>query len=226
MKQLLKILSLLLVLVISASLTIGLTFAPCFASLCTEQFFGFETRVHIATYYALLAPTGCFLLLRAYSPLCLRISNHHLTRREVPVLQKRISVGGLGLALWPVGITLVTTAFWAAPELQYWGLRWVNAKVSLAVTGLIGHHANYLLSLVIIPVSRNSVLGRTFELHQSTLLYAHKLVAYLMVVAVMAHGVAYFVGLADENSNRRFCYLTEINPGICRKLDRCERPPR
>ncbi|KAK3045917.1 hypothetical protein LTR09_012547 [Extremus antarcticus] len=151
MKQLLKILSLLLVLVISASLTIGLTFAPCFASLCTEQFFGYETRVHIATYYALLAPTGCFLLLRAYSPLCLRISNHHLTRREVPVLQKRISVGGLGLALWPVGITLVTTAFWAAPELQYWGLRWVNAKVSRAVTGLIGHHANYLLSLVIIP---------------------------------------------------------------------------
>lgn len=50
-----------------------------------------------------------------------------------------------------------------------------------------------LLGLVIIPVSRNSILGRVFKVHQSTLLYTHKLFAYLLFVGVVAHFIAYMV---------------------------------
>ena len=191
---------LLLVLVLSFGLSLGLTYVPCYASLCSEDFFPDPTRFHVATYFALLASTGCVLLLRAYSPLCNAVSNYHLTRRRLPVLDKRISVGGLCLSLWLVGVTVASTGFWYGPEHSFWGLRadplrWADAQVRLTVTGIIGHHADILLGLVLIPVSRNSILGRVFEVHQSTLLYAHKLLAYILFVAVSAHGAATYVSL-------------------------------
>ena len=189
---------LILLLVTCAGFTIGLTYAPCFASLCSEEFFGYSTRVHIAGFYSLLASIGCFLFLRANSPWWHSISTTYLTRREVPVLQKRISVGGLALAAWIIGITVATTGFWVTPELDFWALRtdaldWADAQIRLAVTGVIGHHCDILLGLVLIPVSRNSILGRVFELHQSTLLYAHKLLAYLFLLVATAHGAATYV---------------------------------
>ena len=189
---------LLIVLLGCAGLSIGLTYAPCYSSLCSEQFFAIPSRYHIAYFYSLLASIGCALLLRAYSPLCLSISNHYLTKRRVPVLDKRISVGGLALAFWITGLTAASTGFWEGPEATFWGLRtdplrWTDAQVRLTVTGILGHHADILLGLVIIPVSRNSVLGRVFELHQSTLLYAHKLIAYLLFAVVIGHGAATYV---------------------------------
>lgn len=203
MNTLIGLLYLSAILLITTGLTIGLTFAPCYSSLCSEDFFPVATRLHIATFYALVASIGVVLLLRACSPTCRRISGHYLTRREVPILDKRISVGGLALSIWIVGITLATTGFWFTAEYDFWGLRtkpfdWADAQIRLTVTGLIGHHADILLGLVLIPVSRNSVLGRTFALHQSTLLYAHKLVAYLLFVAVLAHGTAAYVRLANQ----------------------------
>lgn len=60
---------------------------------------------------------------------------------------------------------------------------------------IIGHHADILLGLLLIPVGRNTILGRVFGLHYSTLLYAHKANAYLTVAAVFAHGAAYYVSM-------------------------------
>ena len=206
MKRSTGFLYLVLVLIVCWGFTLGLTWAPCYASLCSEEFYAYDTRIHIIVYYALLASTGGALLLRAYSPLCRSISNRYLTKREVPVLGKRISVGGLFLAFWILTLTLVTTAFWVTTLENFWvertgPLQWANAQVSLVVTGVIGHHADTLLGLVLIPVSRNSVLGRVFTLHQSTLLYAHKLIAYLLVVAVTAHGLAYFVSTSFHHGS-------------------------
>lgn len=200
-EQLRGILLLLAILIVSAGFTVGLTYAPCYASLCSEEFFPFATRVHIAGYYALLASIGSFLFLRVYSPFWKAISSTYLTRRELPILRKRISVGGLALAVWIVGITVATTGFWVDAELNFWALRtdalhWADAQIRLAVTGIIGHHCDILLGLVLIPVSRNSILGRVFELHQHTLLYAHKLLAYLFLVAATAHGAATYVSRA------------------------------
>ena len=166
--------------------------------MCPEQFFPYATRVHIAVYYSMLAIIGVFLSLRAYIPWMRKVSETYLIRRQVPILQKRISIGGLTLAIWIVALTVATTASWLNAESTFWSLRtealrWSNAHLELAVTGIVGHHCDILLGLVVIPVSRNSILGRAFALHQSTLLYAHKLLAYTLLIVVIAHGGSYYV---------------------------------
>ena len=211
-------LALLVLLLVSAGFTIGLTYAPCFASMCTEQFFPFETRIHIAGYYGIVASIGLALVLRAYVPWIHAVSSTYIIRRELPILKKRISIGGFTLGAWIVVLTVASTGrkfvsgeasiecfanytkpgFWVDAELDFWSLRtdalrWPDAEIRLAVPGSIGHHCDVLLGLVVIPVSRYSILGRAFSLHQSTLLYAHKLIAYLLLIAVIAHGGAYYV---------------------------------
>jgi hypothetical protein len=198
MEKVSLLLALLLLLLVSAGFTIGLTYAPCFASMCPEQFFPSETRIHIAGYYGMIASIGLFLLLRTYVPWVHAVSSTYIIRRELPILKKRISLGGLTLAVWIVALTVASTGYWVEAESNFWSLRtdtlqWPEAKIRLAVTGIIGHHCDILLGLVVIPVSRNSVLGRAFSLHQSTLLYAHKLLACAFLIVVIAHGGAYYV---------------------------------
>lgn len=188
-------------LVLCTGLTVGMTYAPCYSSLCSEEFFPYETRLHLATYFSLLASIGCALLLRASSPSCRRVSEKHLTHKHVPLLDRHITVGGLALAIWIVGIVIATTGFWVGAESDFWQakakpLAWPEAHIRIVVTGVIGHHADMLLGLLLIPVGRNSMLGRVFDLHYSTLLYAHKLIAYTTVAAVLAHGIAYYVSVA------------------------------
>ncbi|KAF3769703.1 hypothetical protein M406DRAFT_343822, partial [Cryphonectria parasitica EP155] len=204
MKRLFQTISLLAVLALSTGLALGLTYAPCYATICPESYLARPTRVHIATFYAFLAITACFLYIRAVSPRVQHISNYYLVWHELPVLKRRVSLGGLALGIWIVGVNVGTTWIWFQPLLGYWGLRtdpygWVLAQMRLTITGVIGHHADILLGLVIIPVSRNSILGQVFQLHQSTLLYAHKLIAYLLFAATFAHAMTYFsfVGWLD-----------------------------
>ncbi|KAK3070347.1 hypothetical protein LTR53_010631 [Teratosphaeriaceae sp. CCFEE 6253] len=197
MKRVHQSLSLLLLLLVSAGFTIALTYAPCYASLCSEEFFGLQTRIHIAIYYALIAGIAAALALRACSTKCALISNAYLSNRRLPLINRQVSIGGLSLAICIISVTLLTTPLWIHAELDFWGLRadplgWTDAKIRLAVTGVLGHHADILIGLVIIPVGRHSLLAEGFNLHQGTLLFAHKLVAYLMVVASLTHGVAYF----------------------------------
>ncbi|KAH8783063.1 hypothetical protein F5883DRAFT_599431 [Diaporthe sp. PMI_573] len=198
-----QIFALLVILIVSAGLTIGLTYAPCYSSLCSESYLPYETRIHVTTFYSMLASTGCLLFLRTTSKKARQASQFYLIQHKVPILGKRVSLGGAALSVWLVGLILATTGFWVEPLQQHWATRTdpldrASAKIRLAVTGIIGHHADLLLGLVIIPVSRNSLLGQAFELHQATLLYAHKLIAYLLFVAAFAHGAAYYV--SDETS--------------------------
>lgn len=189
---------LLSVLIISLGLSLGVNYAPCYASLCPESYLPYETRLHIATYYGLLTSTGGVLLTCSLFPTARRFSNTYIVDHEVAILRRRISVGGAAASLWIFGLTLATTGFWVGPLLGYWKLRtgplnWTNAQIRLMVTGVVGHHADILLGLVIIPTSRNSLLARVFGLHQNTLLYAHKVIAYTLFVATVAHGAAYYV---------------------------------
>ena len=186
------------VFVLCTAFTIGLTFAPCYASLCTEEFFPRDTRIHVGTYYALIASIVLALYARLYIPACGRLSSTYLTKRDVPVLNARLTVGGLSLAIWIVTVVLVTTAFWVGPEINFWKTRtaltdWADGQLPLVVTGIIGHHADMLLGLLLVPVGRNSLLVRVFGLSYGTLLYTHKLLAYTTVAAVFAHGAAYTV---------------------------------
>lgn len=213
------LLALSLLLLLSAAFTIGLTYAPCFASMCPEEFFPYATRIHIAVYYGMVASIGVALLLRAYIPWVHTVSTTYLVQRELPVLRKRISVGGLTLAVWIVALTVATTASWLNAESAFWSLRtdalhWPAAHLQLAITGIVGHHCDILLGLVVIPVSRNSILGRAFSLHQSTLLYAHKLLAYLFLIVVIAHGGAYYVRRGRMSLAPKSSLLTACTTGI------------
>jgi ferric-chelate reductase len=195
MKKALEILLLIALLLLCAGFTIGLTYAPCYASLCTEEFFPHETRVHVASFYAFIASIACLLFLRAYSLSFRRFSEHHLARYEVAILKKRISVGGFLFVFFILVFGIATTVIWVLPEIHFWGIRTnrLNSsavQIRLVVTGITGHHLDLLVGLLLIPVSRNSILGRVFAVHQSTLLYAHKSLGYLTYIGVFAHGVA------------------------------------
>jgi ferric-chelate reductase len=193
---------LLLLLILSTALAIGLTYVPCYSSLCSEDFFPYETRLHLAFYYALLASIGAALLLRAHSPTARRWSRTHLTgTRPLPVLGSRVSAGGFLLGLWAIGLTIATTGFWYGPAHDFWAARadpldWAAAKIRLLVTTITGHHVDVVLGLMLIPVGRNSLVGRAFELHQSTLLLAHKLLSYATIFVALIHGAVYYVSLA------------------------------
>lgn len=186
---------LLIVLLVCAGFTLGLTYAPSFASLCSEDFFPLPTGFHVCSFYGRLASA---LLLRAYSPLCLFYQQplSHATTTSGPrqTNQRR----------WPCLGYLARNSYsgmhglLGGAEYSFWGLRtnpldWGDAQIRLTVTGVIGHHADILLGLALIPVSRNSVLGRAFELHRSTLLYAHKFIAYLLFIVVLTHDTATYV---------------------------------
>ncbi|KAI3539728.1 hypothetical protein CSPX01_08684 [Colletotrichum filicis] len=204
MKQPVYILFLLLTFVVSSAGTIALTFAPCYATFCSEDYFEFETRLHLLVYFGLVAGFGCFLLLRSYTTWVHALSSYHLMR--IPLGGKRVTFGGLLASMWIVAVVASTTLFWLPAQRDFWGFRadplgWASAKLQLTITGVTGHYADILLGLLVIPVSRNSLLGRGFSLHYSTLLYAHNIVAYLFSVSATAHGVTYLLYATDSSSD-------------------------
>ncbi|CAG9989230.1 unnamed protein product [Clonostachys byssicola] len=204
MAHLASLVAVLILIIASASLAIGLTYLPCYATICSEDYFPFETRLHIATYYGLLVAGSCLLLLQSSTQFGRSLSRSHLSP-VVPILGKRITVGGLTISLLVISATLATTSFWLPAHLNFWGARtdpleWDTAKIRLTVTGITGHYADILLGLLLIPVSRNSLVGQSFGVHQSTLLSAHKLIAYLFLAATLTHGVAYGLYALDPSS--------------------------
>ncbi|OBR08367.1 Ferric reductase [Colletotrichum higginsianum IMI 349063] len=204
MNQLLCNIVLFLTFAVSAAAVIVLTFVPCYATICSEDYFDFETRLHLIIYYGLLAVLGIALLLRKYFPRVRTISGHHLLPGG-PLVSKSVTVGGLLASVWIVGVTASTTVFWLPAQWDFWGQRadplgWMSAKIQLTITGVTGHYADILLGLLIIPVSRNSLIGKGLSLHQSTLLFMHKMVAYLYSAAATAHGITYIIYASDSSS--------------------------
>ncbi|KAL0781865.1 hypothetical protein CaCOL14_003200 [Colletotrichum acutatum] len=183
MKQPVHILLLLLTFVVSSAGTIALTFAPCYATFCSEDYFEFETRLHILVYSGLVAGFGCFLLLRSYTTWAHALSGYHLMR--ISLGGKRVTFGGLLACIWIVVVVASTTLFWLPAQRDFWGFRadplgWASAKLRLTITGVTGHYADILLGL--------------------TLLYAHKIVAYLFSASATAHGVTYILYATDSSS--------------------------
>lgn len=145
MQQVLEILGLATLIFVCCAFTIGLTFAPCYSALCSEDLYPSETRIHVAVFYALLGSTGLALLLRAHLHSFYQISATLLTKKPLPIFGKRLSLGALLLGLWTVGIVLATTGVWVIPEVNYWKskftpVRWASANGEMVATVIIGHH--------------------------------------------------------------------------------------
>ncbi|KAJ4137261.1 hypothetical protein NW768_002843 [Fusarium equiseti] len=204
MTQLSALAALIFTLAISAGISIALINVNCYSTFCSEGPFTFETRVHITVYYAFLATFICLLLLRTST---LQISNTHIAH-ELPLIGKRVTLGGLLTSLAILTVTLCSTIYWLPAHDELWSyktdpLDWASAKLQLTITGVTGHYADILLGLLLIPVSRNSLVGQAFYLHQSTLLFAHKAVSYLFSLSVIIHGVAYMLHANDSSRNEK-----------------------
>ncbi|PSN61796.1 hypothetical protein BS50DRAFT_503626 [Corynespora cassiicola Philippines] len=184
--------------------TVGLTYAPCYATLCTEDFLPRETKIHLGTFYVMLALFAIGLLLRSSFDSCNALCSRG-TPFKIPIIQKRITCGGFLASVWIVSATLGTTGIWLPSLLDYWGRRtdpldWTSAKIQLTITGVTGHYADFLMGILVIPVSRNSLVGRAFGVHQSTLFFVHKIVSYLFLAAVLAHGIGYALYATSPSS--------------------------
>ncbi|KAF4823391.1 putative ferric reduction oxidase 1 [Colletotrichum siamense] len=200
-----RVILLIVLLIIFGGAATGLTFAPCYATLCPEDFFAFESRIHIAIFYGMLGVVSLLLLLGSSFRAVERCGNLTLIS-SLPLIHKRLTLGGLIVVIWIACVTMATTAMWLSAHWQYWGertdpLNWMSAKIALTVTGVTGHYADILLGLSIVPVSRNSLLGHAFGVHQSILLYAHKLATYMCTLAVLAHGVGYGIFALDPSKD-------------------------
>ncbi|RSL53161.1 hypothetical protein CEP54_010557 [Fusarium duplospermum] len=205
MSRLIPTLAVFLVPVMLGAATIGLTYAPCYATVCPEDYLAEETKYHLAIFYGMLMVLSFALYLRSSSRSLLALSSHR-SPAELPLLRKYVTVGGIATTIFIIAGTLATTALWWPALWKYWGERtdplgWDSAKIRLTVTGVTGHYADILLGLLIIPVSRNNLVGRAFKLHQSTLLFAHKVVGYLFLLVVIAHGVAYAMYALDTSGD-------------------------
>ena len=189
-----------LLLLSCAALSIGLTFASCYSSLCVEKYFPYQTRIHIALYYSLLAGICLFLAARVLFKSFRTLSEWRLSDKAIPLARDRLSLGGLLLFVWVAGLTFGSVGYWYPAENVYWMARgalvdWTKYIPRVVWTGVTGHWCDIWIGLVLIPVGRNSILGRVFHLHTSTLLLAHKLLAYGLCVGALIHGLLYYVSI-------------------------------
>src|SRR5690349_13624213 len=128
MTQLFALAGLIFTLAISAGISIALINVNCYSTFCSEGHFTFETRVHITVYYAFLATLVCLLLLRTSTQ---HISNIHIAH-ELPLIGKRVTLGGLFTSLAILTVTLCSTIYWLPAQDELWGyktdpLDWASA---------------------------------------------------------------------------------------------------
>ncbi|RKL48193.1 hypothetical protein BFJ70_g2549 [Fusarium oxysporum] len=124
---------------------------------------------------------------------------------ELPLAGNRFTLGETFMTIWILIMTFGPTIYWFPTHWDFWGLRtdhlsWLSAKIQLTITGVTGHYADVLLGLLIIPVSRNSLVGQAFSVHHGTLILGHRLISYLFSIAVAAHGITYIVYATDGSS--------------------------
>ncbi|MCJ1405679.1 hypothetical protein MMC11_008908 [Xylographa trunciseda] len=200
---------------------IGLTFAPCHASMCVEQFFPLQARIHIAAFYGLLIVVTLLLTFRVLFKSIHKLSNLYISNIVWPILGKRISVGGLLFVVLTGIMTFGSVGYWCSAEYKWWNDRGVLVNYTtytyrLAWTGITGHWCDISIGLVALPVGRNSILGRLFHLHVSTFLFAHKLLAYALFLGSLVHGIMYytFVGTSASGSSAVADAFPVDNPTI------------
>ncbi|KAK3650128.1 hypothetical protein LTR56_006403 [Elasticomyces elasticus] len=186
-------------------LTIGLTFLPCYSSVCVEQYYPYQTRLHIALFYTLLATLAILLAINAFSKTVQRLSSTWLFDFIFPLIDRRLSLGGLVLGIPITALAFGSIGYWEPVQQTWWEARGAAVDFTVTIhrvawTGITGHWLDIWIGLVIIPVGRHSILGKVFNLHASGLITFHKVLAYTLFLGSLAHGVLYFTFVASVRS--------------------------
>lgn len=168
-----------------AGFTIGLIFAPCYSTICVDRWFPSQVRFHIGLFYGGVSVAAIFL---AASPKLQAFNSafgRYLFDRSLPLFGLRLTVGGTSFAVWILALTLAPTAYWLPAERNFWYAKGeaIDSKHVLCPvvwSGVTGHWCDVMLGLVLLPVGRNSLISTAFAIEPSTLLLAHKLLAYAL----------------------------------------------
>ena len=185
-------------LVICAGFTIGLTFAPCHSSLCVEQWFPSQARIHIAVFYSGISIAAIYLAAWSKSKAIRSVSDRYLFDKPLPLIRLRVSLGGTFLTAWILAVTLATTGYWFPAEDAFWHTKgidadWAQYMFRVTWAGVTGHWCDILFGLVFLPVGRNSLISNALGVQPSALLLAHKLLAYTLCAFGLIHGLLYYV---------------------------------
>jgi ferric-chelate reductase len=195
----LGLLSIVVLLVTCAAFTLGLTFAPCHSSICVEHWFPSRTRIHLATFYGGVGIVAAYLTAWFKLEAVRSFSDYYVLDTPIPVIGARLSVGGTLLAVWILALTLATTGYWLHVEHAFWLAKgtqagWTPYMFRVTWAGVTGHWCDILIGLVFLPASRNNVISTAFGVQASTLLLAHKVLAYTLCAFELIHGLLYYVG--------------------------------
>lgn len=185
-------------LIVCSGFTIGLTFAPCHSSICVEHWFHSQARIHIAVFYGGIGMAAIYLAGWSRSTVIRSFSDRCLFDKPLPLIGTRLSLGGALLSAWILALTLATTAFWLPAEHAFWYAKgfeadWTQYMFRVTWAGVTGHWCDILFGLVFLPVGRNSLIYNAFGVQGSTLLVAHKLLAYTLCAFGFIHGLLYYV---------------------------------
>ena len=105
------------------ALTIGLTYVPCYSGICLAQYYPYETRLHVATFYSFLAVTALFLTVRKLSTRVRWLCEWRLSDAVIPLVGRRLSISGLALLVSWVSLTFLPVIFWLPALDDYWTRR-------------------------------------------------------------------------------------------------------
>jgi ferric-chelate reductase len=185
-------------LIVCSGFTIGLTFAPCHSSICVEHWFPSQARAHIAVFYGGIGIAAVCSAGWSKSRVIRSFSDRYLFDKPLPLIGIRFSLGGTLLSAWILAFTLATTAFWLPAEHAFWygkgfEVDWTRYMFRVTWAGVTGHWCDILFGLVFLPVGRNSLISNAFGIQGSTLLVAHKLLAYTLCAFGLIHGLLYYV---------------------------------
>jgi hypothetical protein len=103
-------------LIVCSGFTIGLTFAPCYSSICVENWFLSQTRTHIAVFYGGIGIAATYFAGWSRSTVIRSFSDLYLFDKPLPLIGIRLTLGGTLLSAWISAFTLATTAFWLPAE--------------------------------------------------------------------------------------------------------------
>ncbi|KAG8626122.1 hypothetical protein KVT40_006523 [Elsinoe batatas] len=213
-----------LTLIASCGLSIGLTYLPCYSAICVEEFFPYNVRIHIASYYTILSLILLSLVLRRTNAKVKHVLDAYVSTRPLPLTTSRLTIGDIFLAGAIALLLGGALGYFVRDQLHFYHARAIaaddisNGYMRLAAVGFTGHLTDVLMGLIVLPISRTSVLSRTLQISPGSLLTFHQWIGYLFFLVVTLHTVFFYAwvpifALAHEDSALKEAFAID-NPTV------------
>jgi hypothetical protein len=122
MGTLLQIMTLIVTILASAAASLVTMHFWSYATMCSEEYFSYHTRLHIIIYYGFLSLTLCLLFLHACSSAVRSFVGFQLLA-NVPLLGQRLTLDGLFTCIWISVLAFGPVIYWFPTQLEFWGDR-------------------------------------------------------------------------------------------------------